>query len=59
MKCPNCSSNLERILVEVEGASNKIETIQCRNCGFNESEPVSFNKVISELKIKESKKVFS
>ena len=59
MKCPTCNTELEKIFVEVENASNKIETLQCKNCGFNESDPTSLNKVFSELKKKESKKLFS
>ncbi|MBI2598363.1 MAG: hypothetical protein HYW50_04155 [Candidatus Diapherotrites archaeon] len=50
MKCPNCSANLKRVEVKVQGASIKAISYQCQNCDYFEFEPVSSKKVIEELR---------
>ena len=50
MKCPNCSLILKRVEVKVHGAENKAISFQCPNCDYFEFEPISSEKVISELR---------
>jgi len=50
MKCPNCNSVLKKVEVKVHGAENKAISFQCPNCDYFEFEPISSEKVISELR---------
>ncbi|MDP2750660.1 MAG: hypothetical protein Q8O89_07560 [Nanoarchaeota archaeon] len=51
-KCPNCGKELEKVMVSVEGAKNKILSYQCDNCDYVDNDPVSSKKVIDELRRK-------
>src|SRR3989344_6518080 len=50
MKCPECSSTLKKVEVSVAGAENKALSYQCDKCDYFEFEPISSQKVISELR---------
>ena len=50
MKCPKCNSNLNKVLVNIEGAINKAISYQCQKCEFFEFEQESSRKVIEELR---------
>ena len=54
MKCPNCSSNLKKVDVNIEGAEQKAISYQCAKCDFFEFEQESAAKVVKELKSKET-----
>jgi hypothetical protein len=50
MKCPNCKSELRKVLVAVNGAKNKAVSYQCPNCDYYEFEQTSSKKVVEELR---------
>ena len=52
--CPNCSSKLKKVKVEIEDAKNKVISYQCSKCDYFSFEPKTTLKVINELKSKES-----
>ena len=54
MKCPNCSSNLKKVDVNIEGAEQKAISYQCAKCDFFEFEQESAARVVKELKSKET-----
>ncbi len=49
MKCPNCSSSLRKVDVNVAGATHKVTSYQCEKCDYFEFEQASSRKVIEEL----------
>lgn len=53
MKCKKCGKDMEKVLVEIEGAENKAVSYQCAS-GHVEFEKESSAKVLKELKMKES-----
>lgn len=54
MKCPKCDKEMQKIKVKVEGAKNKVLSYQCPKCDYFEFEKDSAEKVIKELKIRET-----
>ncbi|MFH1210262.1 MAG: hypothetical protein V1663_05760 [archaeon] len=54
MKCPKCSLDLRKIEVKVQGAESKAISYQCSKCDYFEFEPESSNRIIKELKEKET-----
>src|SRR3989338_5280038 len=50
MKCPQCNAALKTDAVKVHGATNKALSYQCSKCDYFAFEPVSSQKVISELR---------
>ena len=54
MECPKCKFRLKRIGVDIEGARNKAISYQCLKCGYFNFESMSAERVIKELKIKET-----
>lgn len=54
MKCPECKKQMRKILVEVEGAGNKILSYQCKNCGKIEFDKKTGMKVVKELEENEA-----
>jgi len=50
MKCPNCSSELKKVSVSVQGAMQKATSYQCTNCDYFEFEQQSSQKVLAELR---------
>lgn len=50
MKCPQCSSELKKVFVSVEGARQKATSFQCPKCSFIEYDPISSKKVVEELR---------
>lgn len=54
MKCPNCNSEMYKVDVSVEGATEKALSYQCKKCDYVEFDKESANKVILELKAKET-----
>jgi len=49
MKCPNCKSELKKVLVSIHGAKNKAVSYQCPKCDYYEFEQSSSKKVVQEL----------
>ena len=49
-KCPECGKSMKRVAVKIEGAKNKAISYQCSKCDYFEFEPISSQKVISELR---------
>ncbi|HLC90142.1 MAG TPA: hypothetical protein VJI15_00060 [Candidatus Nanoarchaeia archaeon] len=49
MQCPKCNHSLKKVSVSVEGAENKVTSLQCSHCDHFEFEPVSSRKVLQEL----------
>jgi len=54
MKCPNCKTELKKVKVKIEGASEEVVSFQCPQCEYVEFEQESANKVILDLKVKET-----
>ncbi|MBS3145254.1 hypothetical protein J4414_00410 [Candidatus Woesearchaeota archaeon] len=54
MKCPKCKSSLIKVEVEVEGARNKAISYQCEKCDYVDFEKETSNKLLLELKAKET-----
>ena len=54
MKCPNCKSDMYKVDVSVEGATEKAISYQCEKCDYVEFDQESASKVILELKTKEA-----
>jgi len=54
MMCPNCKVKLREVKVKVEGARHKIKSFQCPKCDYVKFDNLSANKVITELRKKES-----
>ena len=54
MKCPNCKTEMEKVNINIEGASQEVLSFQCNKCGYVEFEQESANKAILELKVKET-----
>src|SRR3989344_5086529 len=52
--CPNCSSKLKKVEVDVEGAEQKATSFQCTRCDYFEFEGKSAAKVVKELKSRET-----
>jgi len=50
MKCPECNSKLRKVEVKVHGASQKALSYQCKKCDYFSFEPISSQKVLSELR---------
>lgn len=50
MNCPKCGSELKEVEVSVHGASQKAISYQCPKCEYFEFEPVSSQKVLTELR---------
>ena len=50
MKCPQCNSDQQRVLVHVHGAENKVTSYQCKSCDYFEFESKSSARVIDELR---------
>jgi transposase-like protein len=50
MNCPNCKSELRKVLVSISGAKNKAVSYQCPNCDYYEFEQSSSKKVVAELR---------
>ncbi len=54
MKCPRCNATLEKELVRIEGAKQKVLSFQCPKCEYVDFEQESAKKVVGELKAKET-----
>ena len=54
MKCPNCKYEMEKVNVSIDYAKNKVKSFQCSKCDYVEFEQESANRVILELKTKET-----
>ena len=54
MKCPNCKSEMKKVNVSIEDTTKEIVSFQCPKCDYVEFEQESANKVILELKTKET-----
>lgn len=50
MRCPECNSNLRKVMVGVYGAENKVISYQCSKCDYFAFEPKSSKKIIQELR---------
>lgn len=50
MKCPDCSSELKRVAVRVEGAKSKAISHQCLKCDYVIFEKKSSRNVLEELR---------
>lgn len=50
MKCPNCSTTLKIVPVQVAGAQQKAVSYQCPRCDYFTFEPESSRKVVEELR---------
>ena len=50
MKCPTCGAQLKKVHVKVHGAESKVLSYQCPKCDYVEFEPLSSEKVITELR---------
>lgn len=50
MKCPDCNTKMDRVLVAVAGAKNKAISFQCPKCEYVEFEQISSRKVVEELR---------
>ncbi len=50
MKCPKCSTELDKVEVKVFGARNKAVSHQCPKCHYFEFEQDSSKKVLEELR---------
>ena len=57
MQCPNCSSVLRKVNVEVEGAKEKASSFQCPKCDYVEFEPRSAARVVKQLEAKSPLKI--
>jgi transposase-like protein len=49
-KCPECGSDMKKVLVDVHGAKNKAVSYQCTKCDYYEFENASSKKVVEELR---------
>ena len=54
MKCPNCGSKLKNVMVSVEDAKSKAASLQCLKCEYIDFDKESTDKVIEEIKQKNS-----
>lgn len=52
--CPKCASELNEIQVKIQDADSLATSYQCGNCGYFDFEEKSINKVIGEIKSKET-----
>ena len=52
MKCKKCGEDMEKVIVEIEGADSKAVSYQCPS-GHVEFEKESAAKVVKELKMKQ------
>lgn len=50
MKCPKCNSTLNKVEVNVHGATTKVISYQCSKCDYFEFEPISSRKVVEEIR---------
>lgn len=50
MKCPECKSEMRKVLVKVAGASTKALSHQCPKCDHFEFEKESTDKVLFEVR---------
>jgi hypothetical protein len=50
VNCPNCKSQLRKVLVEVNGAKNNAVSYRCPNYDYYEFEQSSSKKVVDELR---------
>jgi hypothetical protein len=53
MKCPKCNKEMKKIKIDVEDASSKVYSYQCK-CGYFDFEKKSVNKAIKEIHEKET-----
>ena len=53
MKCLNCNSIMEKVIVRIENARNKALSYQCGKCGYFDFEKNSIDKIIKELSMKD------
>ncbi len=54
MECPKCSIQMKEVKVKIQDADSLVTSFQCSKCGHFDFEEKSINKVIEEIKIKES-----
>lgn len=54
--CPKCASELKEMKVKIQDVDSLATSYQCGNCGYFDFEEKSINKVIGEIKSKESYK---
>lgn len=50
MNCPTCNAKLRKVAVAIEGASTKVQSMQCTKCDYFAFEPLSSQKAIEELR---------
>mgnify|MGYP001561410802 FL=1 len=56
MECPNCKKKMETSVFDV-GYNIKVESLHCKNCGFNITEDKRLNDALSTLRKRMSKDV--
>ncbi len=54
MECPNCKTEMQKVMVKVGGAREEVVSFQCRKCKQIDFEPESARRVVQELKMKET-----
>src|SRR3989344_5435248 len=56
MKCPNCKKEMEKTIFDV-GYDIDVESMHCKNCGFNVTESSKLDEALSALKKRMAKDV--
>jgi transposase-like protein len=54
MKCPNCKSEMKKVMVKIQDADSPVTSYQCSECGNFDFEEKSMSKAIQEIKTKEA-----
>lgn len=52
--CPECGKELKEVRVKIQSADSPAISYQCEKCGYFDFEENSINKVIKEIKSKET-----
>ncbi len=56
MKCTQCKSAMEKVKFDI-GYGIEVDSLHCRNCGFNLTEDEKLNAALAELRSRMSKEV--
>ena len=56
MKCPQCKTNMEKVKFDV-GYDVVVDSLNCKNCGFNITDNNKLKKAMNKLKHQMSKEV--
>lgn len=56
MKCTQCQTEMEKVIVDI-GYGIEVDSLHCKECGFNVTEDKKLNQALTDLRVQMSKEV--